>query len=78
MNVSHNAVYSRTMSTYPHIIKKTLIKHIYFLLQISEELEKVKQEMEQKGSSMSDGGKPHTQQQTLFQATDDAVCLREL
>lgn len=33
--------------------------------------------MEEKGSSMSDGGKLHTQQ-TLFQATDDAVCLREL
>lgn len=27
-----------------------------FVLQISEELEKVKQEMEEKGSSMSDGG----------------------
>lgn len=27
------------------------------LLQVSEELEKLKQEMEEKGSSMSDGGK---------------------
>lgn len=48
-----------------------------FMLQISEELEKVKQEMEEKGSSMSDGGKPHTQQ-TLSHPTDGAVCFCEL
>lgn len=47
------------------------------MLQISEELEKVKQEMEEKGSSMSDGGKPHTQQ-TLSHPTDGAVCFCEL
>lgn len=30
---------------------------LFFVFQISEDLEKVKQEMEEKGSSMSDGGK---------------------
>ncbi|KTG38940.1 hypothetical protein cypCar_00036905 [Cyprinus carpio] len=44
------------------------------LAEISEDLEKFKQEMEEKGSSMSES---HTQQ-TLFQATDDAVCSCEL
>jgi len=47
------------------------------VLKISEELEKVKQEMEEKGSSMSDGGKPHAQQ-TIFPSTDGAVCLCKL
>ncbi len=41
------------ISRHSNNIHKTYL----FLLQISEELEKVKQEMEEKGSSMSDGGK---------------------
>lgn len=58
--MTHNAIYSCTMST-QYIHKAQL-----FLLQISEELEKVKQEMEEKGSSMSDGGKPHTHNKPSF------------
>lgn len=55
-----------TQPYYVHIATQYSNNNVYiFVLQISEELEKVKQEMEEKGSSMSDGGNPHAQQ-TLF------------
>lgn len=34
-----------------------LVKTFFFQWKVTEELEKVKQEMEEKGSSMTDGGK---------------------
>lgn len=37
--------------------KVKVLKLVIFLSKITEELEKVKQEMEEKGSSMTDGGK---------------------
>lgn len=49
-----------TQSYYVHVATQYSNNNV-FVFKISEELEKVKQEMEEKGSSMSDGGKPHTQ-----------------
>lgn len=47
--------------TPPSVILESLLKfksleNFFFQLKVTEELEKVKQEMEEKGSSMTDGG----------------------
>lgn len=45
------------------------------VFQISEELEKVKQEMEEKGSSMSDGGETDDLILSLFSVFEDMNCV---
>lgn len=39
------------------LLKSNVHENFFFQWKVTEELEKVKQEMEEKGSSMTDGGK---------------------
>lgn len=45
-----------SFNNFESLLKSRAHENFFFQLKVTEELEKVKQEMEEKGSSMTDGG----------------------